>query len=52
MEFWTSVSIDVETPKECNTFQTIQNPVNNSDTVEEDVIDEEPSTRGNQIYFP
>ena len=37
----TSVSIDVESPEEFNTFQTIQNPVNNSDTVEEELIDKE-----------
>ena len=38
---WTSVSIDVGSPEESNTFQPFQNPVKNSDTVEEEVIDEE-----------
>ena len=37
----TSVTIYVESPKESNALQPIQNPVNNSDTAEEEVIDKE-----------
>ena len=36
-----SVTIYVESPEESNTFRPIQNPVNNSDTAEEEVIDED-----------
>ena len=36
-----SITIYVESPEESNTFQPIQNSVNNSDTAEEEVIDEE-----------
>ena len=37
----TSVTIYVASSEESNTFQPIQNPVNSSDNVEEEVIDEE-----------
>lgn len=37
----TGVSVDVESPEESNIFQPIQTPVNNSYTVEGEVIDEE-----------
>ena len=36
-----SVTIHIESQEESNTFELIQNPVNSSDTVEEEVIDEE-----------
>ena len=36
-----SITIYVESPEESNTFQPIQNPVNNSDMTEEEVINEE-----------
>ena len=36
-----SVTIYIESPEEFNTFRPIQNPVNNSDTAEEEVIDED-----------
>ena len=36
-----SITIYVESPEESNTFRPIQNPVNNSDMTEEEVINEE-----------
>ena len=38
---WTSISIDAESPEESSMFQAIQLTVNNSDTIEEEVIDVE-----------